>query len=90
VKRYHVQEVKTVETLCDVCGAFIGGRIYKCVKCAKDMCQEHRRVLHVEYSDPASTSGNGLSNRTLVLCTECWPAVSKPVLDAVLPEPVDG
>lgn len=84
MKRYHIKEVQNLEVLCDVCESVIVGRQYRCVKCDKDLCQAHRRVLHVEYSNSGSeVAGNGLANRTLILCTECWPAISGPVIAAV-------
>ena len=54
VKRYHIKEVQNLEVLCDVCESVIVGRQYRCVKCDKDLCQAHRRVLHVEYSNSGS------------------------------------
>jgi hypothetical protein len=86
VKRFHIQEVKTVETVCDVCGS-VALRSYKCIKCGKDLCQTHRRVLHLEFSgEPARQ--NGLVDRTLVLCTECWPTVINPIRTVV--DALDG
>jgi hypothetical protein len=79
VKRYHIQEVKTVETVCDVCGS-VAPKSYKCIKCGKDLCQAHRRVLHLEFSgEQPEARANGLVDRTLVFCTECWPSIIDPI-----------